>query len=40
MVLRISAASAAARRVPQTEQKFAASVFSEPQFGQTVTVGV
>ena len=33
-------ASAAPKRVPQTEQKFAPSAFSEPQFGQAVTAGV
>jgi hypothetical protein len=39
-VLRISAVSGAARRVPQVEQKFARSALSVPQFGQAVTAGV
>ncbi len=39
-VLRISAASGAASRAPQTEQKFAPSALSEPQFGQAATAGV
>ena len=40
-ILRTSAgASAAPRRSPQTEQKFAPSAFSEPQFGQAATAGV
>jgi hypothetical protein len=33
-------ASTGTSRVPHTEQKFAPSAFSEPQFGQAVTAGV
>jgi len=39
-VLRVSAVSVGPSRVPQTEQKFAPSAFSEPQFGQAATAGV
>ena len=39
-VLRTSAASGAPSLTPHTEQKFAPSAFSEPQFGQAATAGV
>jgi hypothetical protein len=38
--LRTSAASGGASLTPHTEQKFAPSAFSEPQFGQAATAGV